>query len=312
MLVYSLRGIAVSLAIFLLTYASLRLLITAGWKAAARKPGRVSSLGSDTLYLLQVGPFLAAALTVACLAVPAFLRFEPRGASEEFGPPVILLSALCIGIFAAGAYRALAAYVRTARLVRQWKSSATAVQNSPLPLYQTGPDSPPLVVAGMLRPKLLVSSSTSSLLTQGELARAIAHESAHIRHHDNLKKMALRMCQFPPMPSMEKRWLEALEIAADESAVNSKREALDLASALVKSSRLSLPTPELVTNLASPAGTLLHNRVERLLAWEHPEATTRHTQHLLAGALLSLAIIVVSRYDLLLWLVHELAEVLMH
>lgn len=312
MLVYALRGISVSLAIFLLTYASLRAIVAAGWKIAERKPGRVRALGPNAVYLLQVGPFLASVLAVACFAIPAFLRFEPIGASEEFGPPVIALSLLCLGVFTAALYRALSAYVRTSRLVRKWKRGATAVQDSPLPLFQTGPDSPPLVVAGMLRPKLLVSSSTSGLLSEDELARAIAHESAHIRHHDNLKKIGLRLCQFPPMRSMEQSWLEALEIAADQSAVNSKREALDLASALVKSSRLSRPTPELVTNLASPAGTLLHNRVERLLAWERPQSSARYAQVLIPGAMLSLAILAVSRYDLLLWLVHELAEVLMH
>jgi hypothetical protein len=114
------------------------------------------------------------------------------------------------------------------------------------------------------------------------------------------------------MRSLEQSWLEALEISADQSAVNSKREALDLASALVKSSRLSRPTPELVTNLASPAGTLLHNRVERLLAWEQPEVAARYRKLLLPASLVTLAALAIARYDLLLWLVHELAEVLMH
>jgi len=234
------------------------------------------------------------------------------GASEEFGPPVIVLSLLCIALLGAGLYRALSAYLRTARLVRQWKRNATQVEDAVLPLYQTGPDSPPLVVAGMLRPRLLVSCSTNNLLNEEELARAIAHESAHIRNHDNVKKLALRVCQFPPMRSLEQSWLEALEISADQSAVNSKREALDLASALVKSSRLSRPTPELVTNLASPAGTLLHNRVERLLAWEQPEVAARYRKLLLPASLVTLAALAIARYDLLLWLVHELAEMLMH
>ena len=312
MLVYALRGIAVSLSIFVLTYAFLRILVTVGWTVAERKPGRTLRIGPNALYLLQVGPFLAATLAVGCFAVPAFLRFEPMGASEEFGPPVIVLSLLCIALLGAGLYRALSAYLRTARLVRQWKRNATQVEDAVLPLYQTGPDSPPLVVAGMLRPRLLVSCSTNNLLNEEELARAIAHESAHIRNHDNVKKLALRVCQFPPMRSLEQSWLEALEISADQSAVNSKREALDLASALVKSSRLSRPTPELVTNLASPAGTLLHNRVERLLAWEQPEVAARYRKLLLPASLVTLAALAIARYDLLLWLVHELAEVLMH
>jgi beta-lactamase regulating signal transducer with metallopeptidase domain len=148
-------------------------------------------------------------------------------------------------------------------------------------------------------------------LNENELARAIAHESAHIRNHDNIKKLALRVCHYPPSLSLEHSWLEALEIAADQSAVNSKREALDLASALVKSSRLSCPSPELVTNLASPAGTLLHNRVERLLAWEQTEVTGHCRRLFFPATLLMLATLLVTRYDLWLSLVHELAEVLM-
>jgi hypothetical protein len=311
-LVYAVRGLTIGLAIFVLTYAGLRLLVTAGWAAAERWLFREpSKFRPNTLYVLQVGPFLLSLLAVAIFAVPAFLKFEPRGGAEEFGTPVVVLSLLALILLAASSYRAAIAYLDTARFVRSWKREAVPVQGTTLPMYRTNADAPPLVVAGLLRPKLLVSAATSSLLNESELARAIAHESAHIRNHDNAKKLALRLLSYPSLGSMEQRWLSSLEIEADQSAVRSKREALDLASALVKSSRLSIATPELVTNLASPAGALLHTRVERLLAWQESEQTSRYSSLAVMSIATALAYLVVSRYDLLLWLMHEVAEFLM-
>ena len=112
-------------------------------------------------------------------------------------------------------------------------------------------------------------------MSEGELARAISHESAHITRHDNLKKLMLRVCSFPRFGQLEQQWLAAVEIDADQHAVSNKREALDLASALVKASRLSIPTAELTTNLTGEPGALLQVRIQRRLAGTLPKAQAR-------------------------------------
>jgi len=309
--VYLARGFTVSLAIFVLTYATLRVLIAAGWLVGERWLARgILRLPPNMMYALLVAPFVASILAVTALAVPAFLKFEPRSGTEEFGPPVVVLSGLALVLFAASCWRTAIVYRRTARFVESWEREAHRVKGATLPIFRTAADAPPLVVAGILRPKLLVSASTAHLLTEAEMARALAHETAHIQNHDNLKKLALRLFSYPPLESMERAWLNSLELAADQSAVRSKREALDLASALVKSSRLAIATPELVTNLAIPDGPLLHARVERLLAWQESEQRPMYGAAALMGLTVS-AYIVASRYDLLLWLMHELTELLM-
>jgi hypothetical protein len=72
------------------------------------------------------------------------------------------------------------------------------------------------------------------------------------------------------MAALECAWRETTEMAADDAAVSSVSEALDLAAAVIKLSRLAWlqPPTELTTALVhSPAGSV-NTRVERLIAWK--------------------------------------------
>ena len=55
---------------------------------------------------------------------------------------------------------------------------------------------------------------------------------------DNLKKLVFRFCPFPGMAKLESAWSQAAELAADDAAVSNLNDAVDLAAALVKLSRL--------------------------------------------------------------------------
>jgi hypothetical protein len=306
---FVLRGLSVSLSVFVLTYALVRLAVSCGWSLTQR---RLPSLSPNWLYALQVGPFALATFIVAAFTIPSFIRFEPRAVEEEFGLPVVILSLTCLALLGVAVYRAWIAYARTNAIVRDWCKNASPVQDARgLPIYKTGPDAPPLVVAGFWRPQLMVSSSTSTVLSENELARAISHESAHIDKHDNLKKLSLRVLSFPRANELEQRWLAAIEIDADRSAVNNQREALDLASALVKASRLSMATAELTTNLTSEAGALLEMRVQRLLSWNDLQSSNKLFHYLVAAAGMLLATSAVVYYHILLLGMHSLAELLM-
>jgi beta-lactamase regulating signal transducer with metallopeptidase domain len=309
LILFVLRGLMVSLSMFVLTYVALRLSVAGGWSLTRK---RLPWLSPNALYALQVGPFLLAAMIVGAFTVPSFIRFEPRVVQETFGPPVVVLSLMCLSQFSVGLYRAYRAYARTAHVVRKWRENAIAVNHPQgLPIYKTGPDAPPLVVAGFWRPRLLISSSASDLLSEDELARAISHESAHITRHDNLKKLMLRVCSFPRTAQIERQWLAAVELDADNHAVSNKREALDLASALVKASRLSMSTAELTMNLTSEGGTLLQMRVQRLLAWDAARNSSKVLRYgsLVFGTLMT--IVVVASYQGILVRMHALAELLM-
>ncbi len=308
MILFALRGLTVALSVFVLAYAALRLAVACGWSLTRQ---RFPSLSPNALYALQVGPFVLAALIVGAFTIPSFVRFEPRVVQEAFGPPVVVLSLVCLALFSVGSYRTRQAYTRTNRIVRRWRGEAKAVDGpNGVPICQTGPDAPPMVVAGFWRPKLLVSSSTARLLSEKELARAIFHESAHIQRRDNLKKLALRACTIPRDPKLEREWLAALEIDADRFAVSNKSEALDLASALVKASRLSMPTAELTTNLTE-GGALLQMRVQRLLDWETAQSSRSFGRFAATILALASSIAVILCYQGILMRMHSLAELLM-
>jgi Zn-dependent protease with chaperone function len=98
----------------------------------------------------------------------------------------------------------------------------------------------------------------------------LRHELAHVSRHDNVKKLLLCFIRFPGMAGLHAAWREATEMAADDAAVSSEGEALDLAAALIKLSRMEIPNPpaELTAALLhSPAG-LANTRIERLIAWD--------------------------------------------
>ncbi len=293
---------------FVLVYAALRLSVACGWSLTRE---RLPWLSPNALYALQVGPFVLSALIVGAFTIPSFIRFEPRVVQEAFGPPVVVLSLACMAFFGVGFYRTYQAYARTNRIVDEWRGDGQqTVGPLGIPICQTGPDAPPMVVAGFWRPKLLISSSTATFLNEKELARAISHESAHVHRHDNLKKLALRACSFPRAAQIEQQWLAALEIDADRYAVSNKSEALDLASALVKASRLSMPNADFTTHLTE-GGQLLQMRVQRLLDWDAVRSSNRLLGFAMAAVALASGIAVTMCYQGILLQMHNVAEILM-
>jgi len=75
----------------------------------------------------------------------------------------------------------------------------------------------PLIIVGVLRPRIFVSESTVALLSPEELRMALKHEHEHLKSRDNLKRLILTFCPFPGMTRLEKAWSQATELAADDS-----------------------------------------------------------------------------------------------
>ena len=308
---YFLRGTAIALSEFTLLYLAAWFVVSIGWSVWAKRARlSVSTGNSNFLFLLQMTPCLFAAGIVLAFAVPAFWRFEPRG-EEEISASVTLLGALCVVFFLIAVGRVIQAFWQSRKLVRSWNRCAVATEElAGLTVVKTAADAPPLVIAGLLRPTLYVSSSASELLSEPELARAIAHESVHVRRHDNLKKLLLRLCCFLSARPLERRWLASLEITADQDAVRNRREALDLASALVKASKLVSPAPDLAMTFTGDDSDLLRTRVERLLDWNAGRSTRRPRILVYAASMIALALLLLPPYFSLLLAVHQFSEFL--
>jgi beta-lactamase regulating signal transducer with metallopeptidase domain len=122
---------------------------------------------------------------------------------------------------------------------------------------------------------LLISSATKQVLTDNELRLVLSHEREHARRHDNLRKLILSANFMPFRRAIEDRWMLACELAADRAAVANGHDACDLATALVKVSRLGCVQPRWVTAFAAANPDVLGVRVQQLISWKPQPAVRR-------------------------------------
>ena len=259
-----LRGAVVAMSVFMLLYVCLSLVVGRWWQSFARVTGD----SSDALFGLRLAPLVLSATVVAAVAIPSFWRFEPRSVEEMMGPASLLLTAGFLTFVVLGLWRAVSAVRQTARSVRRWTCGAAGDHVCGATVSGAS-DAPPIALAGVRKSRLLISSAAKAVLSPEEMARALAHETSHQRARDNFKKLLLQACAFPGMAGLEQAWLAAIELSADERAVNSQAEALDLAAALVKIARLQsgAELPRLVSGFVDGPAASLEHRIERLLHW---------------------------------------------
>lgn len=198
---------------------------------------------ANWLFTLRALPFLLAGLVTLTLALPAFLRFEPRASHEILEPHLLLLAALGALIVTGVTIRSFLMIRATRRARKQWRTHSRRLQikGVQVPVYRVPGSDPLLAVTGVFRPEIFVAEMVIEKLSTDELLAAIAHEVAHVSAWDNLKQLVLKTTRL--FPRSDGLWLNASEVAADEGAVASGASALDLSSALVKVGGLALQVP---------------------------------------------------------------------
>ena len=153
----------------------------------------------------------------------------------------------------------------------------------------------PAFTFGGFRPKVCISGSLESSLSDDELRCVLAHEAFHVRRRDPLRLSVLRFL------GLTLFWIPALRRMAADVAIDAELEAdqagagdrpLAMASALVKAAqerttlRLAHVTPLIRDDL-------LAVRVRRL-AGEQPPLPSRITRRAFAGAIAALAVVWLS------------------
>jgi len=312
---FALRGLAVSLSVFMMVYCVLSLAVAVVWRriyswAALHHP--VAHM-ADLLFAVRMLPLAFAFVVTAAITVPSFLLLEPRAIDEPVGLAPVTLGVLGAAFGIYGLVNALIAISNTACAVTALTAKADLVQPaSPILVLRISQAIPPLTAVGVLRPKILLSRTAESMLSAPELQTALNHETAHIRGRDNLKKLLRHFAPFPGMRRLETAWLEAAEISADDAAVSNSFEALDLASALIKLSRFAPlePQPRLTASLVHSPASIMNARIQRLLSWSnHPRVAPRpiNIWFGVASASAALAVFVLT-YGGLLARVHTATE----
>lgn len=311
---FAARGIAVSFSVFLMVYCVLSLAVCLTWRKVwlycQRYPARRVA---DLLFTLRLFPLVTAAAITAAFTVPSFLLLEPRAIDEPVGGIPLALGIFGAGLGAFGVLNAARAMRRASRTISSWVVDARPVEAAaPIPVLRMSRTLPAMTAAGIVRPKVLVSNAVESVLTPNELQTALNHEVAHVRRRDNLKKLLLRFVTFPGMAALEGVWAEATEMAADDAAVSTASEALDLAAALIKLSRLGpIEAPvELTASLLQSPSRVMNARVERLVAWTEARRVPVERRSPLFGVIAALTTVAACAvtYTSLLAHVHTATE----
>ena len=308
---FVLRGIAVSLTFFVLLYCLLSLLVTGTWRSLAWLRATEKTLAT-LLFSLRILPLAVSVVITFTFVVPSFQLLEPRAIDEGMGEMPLALGICALALIACGCFRVITAQTKTSRVVARWLEGAQPMKSDASDrtvTFRSRREAPPLTLVGVRRPKVLVSESTVELLSDGELRIALKHELAHMQSRDNLKKLIFRFCPFPGMAKLESAWSQAAELAADDAAVSKVDDAVDLAAALVKLSRLMPVEVAPICTVGFVTGSI-SARVERLLAWDDAgKAPTMRLRAWHAVPPIFMALFcIVATYRPALALTHEVTE----
>lgn len=256
---------AVNLAASLAAKFAVRPAIAIAERVSARHAARL-------LLSLRLFPAAFGLLVVAALCVPSYLWLEPHGDAERTGFVCIAAALLGAAVWGASMTRALKSIVVSRSATRQWKHVAREIRAGGERCWLTDDSAPRIALAGIVRPRVVVSNSILSALAPDQLDAAIRHERAHAASRDNLKRLLIRLAPaaLPFTPTFEttldRAWARFTEWSADDAATaGDPARSVALAAALVRVARMSFgPQLELASSLlADPSG--LAARVERLL-----------------------------------------------
>lgn len=235
---------------------------------------------SRRLFAARLLPAALGLFVALGFVLPAFVLLEPKGASERVGPVLAFLALALGAVVLAGVLRGASALLATWRVVRGWSRHARPIRLAgiSLPTFLVEDRFPLVAVVASFPPRLYVARTVLENCTRAELDAIVAHESGHVRHGDPWRVLLLRVCPdflalLPFGRSVERRWAEAAEEAADDHAsALSPARSLDLASALIRVARLAgSATREELPLTALYRGGGVASRVARIL--DRPAAT---------------------------------------
>src|ERR1700676_2361865 len=173
---FAVRGIAVSLSIFVLIYSTLSLAICCAWRRVwvwgSQYPAKNCA---DLLFGLRVVPLVSAMGVTVVLAVPSFLLLDAHAVNESMGGGSLLLGFCGIAVLVAGMWNVASSLMRASRTGAGWSTGTSAVGWAAVDwkkwvaVLRSSEAAPPLITAGICRPKVWLSRAAEFVLTEREL-----------------------------------------------------------------------------------------------------------------------------------------------
>jgi hypothetical protein len=317
---YALRLLCVCLASFFLLHLALALLahllarVTRQW--TARVAARDSARAAAFVLGIRLLPTALGIALVLALCVPSFLSFESERGSEVAGFPFLAAALLGAAVWVISSARSLRALRRSRRCL------AGALQSLPggsEPFWLWEGPAPLLALAGVFRPRVVVSRKVVSALDANQFSAALCHEWAHRAAGDNLKRLLLLLAP-EPLPgislfgAMDRAWARLAEWAADDRAAGGDpHRSISLAEALVRVAKLGgAPRGSSLLSSFVRSGEDISKRVERLLTPGVQPAGHRVSGRIAFAGLAASPLLVGALVPGALSAVHQVLERLMH
>lgn len=243
-----------------------------------RTRGAAPARRATSLFRLRTGPIALAAIWAFGVVLPTFVWFEPRGTMETAGRALTGAAAFGIVLLFGIAWRIGRAWLATRQLTRAWLRRARPIHlDAPLRAFIVDEPFPLVAVVGVLRPQLFIAEQVLRECSPAELRAIVAHEAAHVRRRDNLKRLLVRVCADLRAGgwTLQDDWQAATEEAADASALAREPHLrADLAQALVHVARLAVARDLTASASAFYLGGSIESRICRILdasAFEEPQ-----------------------------------------
>lgn len=244
---YLLLGIALTFAFLLIVNMAAAFIASLSWHLMSGHIGHLSAnVRAQIIFGLRVGPVAAALVFVFAFVIPSYLLLEPANSGEIVSGKLAVIAIVSSVAVLLAAFRVFRTWQVTRSLQASWQDGAVElkVEGINARVFGIHHPFPVMAVVGILRPRMFVARQVLDSLSPEEFDAAVAHECAHLRSHDNLKRTVLQICRdlviAPFGKNLDRAWAENVESAADEHAAFTKPPvALDLASALVKLARIA-------------------------------------------------------------------------
>jgi Zn-dependent protease with chaperone function len=322
---YLFRLICLCAATFFLVHAALGLGLRLAARSIIRFANRMKPREA-TRFLLFVRflPLVGTAFVVLGVCLPSYLWLEPRASLETVRAGFVIAAICGASIWISSLLRAGWAVAAARRFAQRCEETRTK-SNFPgmdHPVDILDSDAPVLLMAGIVRPRLVLSRAVLSALSSEQLQSALRHEQAHRTSRDNFKRLLLLLSPeivpftriFDPI---DRAWAKFSEWAADDDACASDPErSVSLAESLVRVARMgAAPRSMPLCTSFIPPDQDLSARVGRLLRPQFVEMKSwRRVRTIFGGAacIIAALLTVILLRPSLLHSVHELLERLTH
>lgn len=322
---YTMRLLCLCWASFFMLHMALAIAARLGAGTAIRVAEHMKAKSAARLlFALRIAPLALTLFAVLAFCVPSYLWLEPRATGERVGLACMVMACLGVAIWTSGLIRIFGAVRGTVRYLHRCERHGRkiTVPGEGSPALLLADKAPVLAVAGVFRPRLVISRRVMHGLSAEQRVAALRHERAHCTSGDNLKRFLILLAPdvLPFVRSfsgLERAWSKFTEWAADDIATEGDpQRALSLASALVRVARMG-SKPKLGYLSCSLLGSdqALSERVDRLL---RPQAKRAKPVKVLIPLLTSVSTAAASAIAVtMLWpgslsFVHRALEQLVH